>query len=92
MKIKRLEVNDRQFIFSDKTLLYSNKNGVGKTSLIRLLLYGMGYPIPSTKGLNFDNLKVRLTLSDEKNKEMVFIRKKIEIKTYFLLTIKSNLI
>lgn len=91
MKIKRLEVNDRQFIFSDKTLLYSNKNGVGKTSLIRLLLYGMGYPIPSTKGLNFDNLKVRLTLSDEKNKEMVFIRKKNRNKDILLINNKEQL-
>jgi hypothetical protein len=35
-------------------LITSDKNAVGKTTLLRFLLRGIGYQIPSTKGLNFD--------------------------------------
>lgn len=43
-------------------LIHSEKNSVGKSTLLRLILYGMGYDIPSTRGLNFEKCEVTLML------------------------------
>ena len=67
-----MTINNRKFVFSNLTLIHSNNNSVGKTTLVRLILYGMGYAIPSTRGLNFDKLNVKLTLIDEKKEKMLF--------------------
>lgn len=67
MKIKSLSINGNAIKFGGQsTLIYSEKNSVGKTTLIRLLLYTLGYPIPSTKGLRFSkmNLSVDLEVGD----------------------------
>lgn len=41
--------------FSEKiNLVHSEENSRGKTTLLRLLLYSIGYSIPSTKNLKFD--------------------------------------
>lgn len=69
-----MTINNRKFVFSNLTLIHSNNNSVGKTTLVRLILYGMGYAIPSTRGLNFDKLNVKLTLIDEKKEKMLFCR------------------
>lgn len=53
MKIKYLYINGKKFIFKKRNVIYSQKNSVGKTSLIRMILYSIGYNIPSTKGLDF---------------------------------------
>jgi len=55
--IKKLKVDDKTFPFDpQKTLITSKVNSVGKTSLLRMLLYSLGYKIPSTKGLNFNKM------------------------------------
>ena len=57
MIIKKLKVDDKTFPFDpQKTLITSKVNSVGKTSLLRMLLYSLGYKIPSTKGLNFNKM------------------------------------
>lgn len=38
-------------------LIYSQVNAQGKTSLIRIILYALGYPIPGTKGLDFKEMR-----------------------------------
>lgn len=46
---------ERKVDFSDSVnLIYSTKNSRGKTTLLRFLLYGIGYPIPNTKGIKFN--------------------------------------
>lgn len=45
----------RKIDFSDKVnLVHSGKNSKGKTTLLRLLLYSIGYAIPSTKNIKFE--------------------------------------
>jgi hypothetical protein len=73
MKILTLNVNlgliqVGNFIFSEKiNLIYSKKNSVGKSTLLRMLLYALGYPIPSLRGINFDNYDLELILLDDLN-------------------------
>lgn len=50
------------FEFGDKTEIYSNLNSVGKSTLLRLLFYSMGYPIPSTKRIKFSKLQTKLVI------------------------------
>ena len=57
---------EKTFSFSNKTnIIYSKKNGCGKTTLIRLLLYALGFNIPNTKNLKFDCLEINLILEHE---------------------------
>jgi hypothetical protein len=60
MILHSLKVTDGMFEktihLTDKAnLIYSKKNSTGKTTLIRLFLYSLGYPIPSTKNIRFEN-------------------------------------
>ena len=69
MILQNLEIKSgyllRNIDFDEKeNLIYSKKNSVGKSTLLRILLYSMGYPVPSTKGLKFDNLETLLKLSN----------------------------
>lgn len=61
-------------IFQDKfdftegiNIVYSKKNSVGKTTLLRFLMYSLGYKIPSIRGINFDKCECDLEIIDEKN-------------------------
>lgn len=54
---------------SDKNnLVHSATNSKGKTTLLRLLLYSIGYSIPNTKHIKFEdcNVEVCITIGDEK--------------------------
>lgn len=55
-----------EYRFSSKnTLIYSSRNSKGKTTLLRFILYGMGYAIPATKRIgDFANYRVELQLKD----------------------------
>ena len=79
MIIKSLIVQNKtegfSFDFSKYTQIYSERNSQGKTSLIRFIIYGLGYNIPITSGINPDGYKVKLTLS-LKNEEIKMIREK----------------
>lgn len=53
----------KSFNFSNSAnLIHSTKNSVGKTTLVRFILYGLGYDIPSTRGIRFDQCKVDLNV------------------------------
>ncbi len=39
---------------SGVNLVYSTKNTCGKTTLMRVLLYSLGYPVPNTKKIKFE--------------------------------------
>lgn len=43
-------------------LLYSQKNTAGKTTFLRAMFYALGYPVPSTKGIKFDDMEFWLTV------------------------------
>jgi len=74
MRIDYLLINGKRFQFDlGTTLIYSQKNSRGKTSLIRLVLYALGYPIPSTKGIDFSKLDLEIRII-QKNQKMVLRR------------------
>ena len=50
---------ERSFSFSDGfNLIHSDENTRGKTTLLRFLLYSIGYPIPSTRNISFETCEV----------------------------------
>lgn len=72
MKIKSITLKEgffeRTIEFSDFTnMIYSEKNSAGKTTLVRALLYALGYSVSSTKGFSFDDMDFYMTI-DKKGK------------------------
>lgn len=85
MKIVSLEVKDNQvnmlnnsqklFSFSKSVnIVYSTQNSVGKTTLLRMLMYALGYPIPNTRGIRFSDYQTILTVVSANNKTIVLTR------------------
>ena len=56
------------------TLIHSNKNSCGKTTLIRFLLYGFGYNIPNTRQIKFNNCDISMKIESEKLGEVILTR------------------
>ncbi len=66
---------ERQIEFGPSvTLIHSQENSCGKTTLLRLVLYGLGYNIPQTKKIKFNNCEVSLTVNSEKVGRLVLFR------------------
>lgn len=66
MKIKSLTINGKRFSFNkENTLIYSEHNSVGKTSLLRCLLFALGYNVPSTKGMNMNDLDLEASVTED---------------------------
>ena len=67
MKINELRLRDGlqtgKYAFDNISVICSEHNQVGKTSLMRCILYSLGYPIPSTKGLSFGRMEFSLSLT-----------------------------
>lgn len=63
--IKITEGNIQRLIeFSDRNnLIHSMSNSKGKTTLLRLLLYSIGYSIPNTKHIKFEDLEIETTIT-----------------------------
>lgn len=67
----------KEFSFpSPVNLIHSEKNSVGKTTLLRFLMYALGYPIPSTRGLDFANFELVLVVQSDNGKICDLIRNK----------------
>ncbi len=68
-------IDKRLIKFSaNNNLVFSNSNSKGKTTLLRLILYSLGFPIPNTKNIKFENCKVVATLSLNNNEEVTLTR------------------
>lgn len=65
------EEGNKEISFSKKTLIYSKENSVGKSTLLRILFYSLGYPIPSTYKMKFDKLNTELEYSQGEEKYLV---------------------
>ena len=110
MRIISLQVNSMQQTFLDdnqKTfnftpgvnVVFSKKNSVGKTTLLRILMYALGYPIPNTRGIHFSDYETILTVMSANESEFVLTRNRdyIEIthdgteKGYSLPTEQSEI-
>lgn len=66
MKLTQLDLEyngiKKRFKLENTTLIHSTKNSAGKSTLLRLIFYSMGYNIPKTKRLPFKKVKTRLVL------------------------------
>ncbi len=97
MKILSLKLFDGlsqgEYNFSEITVIFSHHNKAGKTTLLRCILYGLGYPIPSIRGISFDNIEFETRIMTHEKHELLLKRKKavmiieengLESKHYFL--------
>lgn len=79
MNILKMEVflgNERYtYRFKKSNLIFSKENSVGKTTLIRMLLYSLGFSIPSTRKLNMRNLVFRTKVLRDDNVNITITRK-----------------
>jgi hypothetical protein len=69
--MKFISLNIKQGLFIDKfdffdgvNIIYSEKNSVGKTTLLRFLIYSLGYAIPNLKGVFFERCELDLEIED----------------------------
>lgn len=85
MRIVSLQVNsmqqtflgDNQKIFTftpGVNIVFSKENSVGKTTLLRMLMYALGYPIPNTRGIRFSDYETILTVIGVAESEFVLTR------------------
>ena len=66
---------EKSFVFSDRNnLVYSKRNSRGKTTLLRFLLYSLGYSVPSTKGLRFINFITEIRVRTDSGKVVTVTR------------------
>ena len=57
----------------DVCIFYSTRNSTGKTTLMRAILYSMGFSVPNTELVKFEKYEFRLTLY--RDKEYIIFRK-----------------
>lgn len=70
MKIKSIYISQgmfctERFFESGFNLIFSEKNSAGKTTLMRCLLYGLGYTIPGTKKFKIETCRVKIVLEKD---------------------------
>ncbi len=66
---------EREINFSKNVnLIHSVKNSCGKTTLIRFILYALGYAIPNTRNIKFENCEVELLINIEKKGDILIKR------------------
>lgn len=74
MKLNTLFLGDgisrSEYTFGGVTVVASQHNGTGKTTLLRCILYALGYPIPSMRGLAFETMEFELALTTDTNREI----------------------
>ena len=79
MKLVDISITEGMFStkksFSDSVnLIYSKKNTSGKTTFLRMILYAMGYPVPSMKGIKFSDLEFNLTVKNNNELYVIYRR------------------
>lgn len=52
-------------------IFHSDKNSTGKTTLMRALLYALGFPVPNTELVNFEDYEFKIELTYKNNAFMV---------------------
>lgn len=63
----------KKIVFSNSAnLIYSQQNTAGKTTFLRSILYAMGYPIPSTKGIKFDDMEFWLIIQHNEKQYKIY--------------------
>ena len=66
---------ERTFDFTDSVnLIFSKENCKGKTTLLRFMLYSLGYNIPNTRKIRFDRCEIVTTILVDNVGKMVLSR------------------
>lgn len=76
---RRIELSEKN------NLVHSNSNSKGKTTLLRIILYSIGYNIPDTKLIKFDRCRIETTLTLDGGDKIELIR---ESRSF--ITLKQN--
>ena len=84
MKIQSLHLYDGLMVgdydLGDMTIVTSVHNRAGKTTLLRCLLYALGYPIPPMRGLSFEKMFFEITILGESGDKMLLKRSNATIE------------
>ncbi|MEG1668599.1 hypothetical protein [Chryseobacterium sp.] len=78
MKIDKLIIKEgiftKEYSFTEGiNLIYSKENSKGKSTLMRLIFYAQGYPVPGMLGFDFAKLETELFMT-HKNMTYIFYR------------------
>ena len=70
MKIKSIYISQgmfctERFFESGFNLIFSEKNSTGKTTLLRCLLYGLGYAVPGTKKFKIESCSIKVVMEKD---------------------------
>lgn len=92
MIIKSIKITEglfsRYIEFTDNAnLVHSQKNSKGKTTLLRFLLYSLGYSIPNTRKIKFERCEVETVVLSEKVGEIKLSRTQ---NNYIVYTLGSE--
>lgn len=71
-------------------VLLSDVNSVGKTTLIRIILYALGFPVKATKGVDFEYLKYELSLKNHLGQDVEITKNEHGDNAPVLITIGNN--
>jgi hypothetical protein len=69
--ILQYEGKERTFNFSKKCLIFSKENSVGKSTVLRLLFWALGYPVPGTYKMRFSEVKTSIFFEQDGKKYRV---------------------
>lgn len=91
MRFKSIHIKEGYFercvVFSESNnLIYSKINSTGKTTLLRFLLYSIGYSIPNTKNIKFENCIVTSQI-EESGRNIILIR---NTKEYIVMNVDGE--
>lgn len=92
MKIKSIKIKEglfsRYIEFADNAnLVHSQKNSKGKTTLLRFVLYSLGYNVPNTRKIRFENCEVETVIFSEHIGEAILSRTS---KSHIIYTINNE--
>lgn len=74
----RMGLFEKTFPFSDKgNLIFSQGNSVGKTTLLRVILYSLGYNVPGTKRFPIEKYEYETKVTTDEGKVYILKRQSI---------------
>ena len=87
--IRLKEANDERLISFSATnnLIHSSNNSKGKTTLLRMLLYSLGFNIPNTKNIKFENCEVEVNITLDSGEAIELVR---NVREYLILRQGDN--
>ena len=76
----RMGLFEKTFTFSDKSnLIFSTGNSVGKTTLVRLILYSLGYTVPGTKRFPIEKYEYEVHLKTDQGEILELKRQSSDV-------------